>query len=51
MFKKIKLVRIGNSKGVQIPKPFIEEIGVGNALEKILRENETIPQPTNTPSN
>jgi antitoxin component of MazEF toxin-antitoxin module len=27
---KIDLVRIGNSRGIRIPKPLIEQCGLGN---------------------
>ncbi len=28
-----ELVRIGNSRGVRIPKPFIEQCGLGETVE------------------
>jgi antitoxin MazE len=30
---KTELVRIGNSRGVRIPKPFIEQCGLGKTVE------------------
>jgi len=30
---RTELVRIGNSRGVRIPKPFIEQCGLGNTVE------------------
>jgi len=30
---KTELVRIGNSRGVRIPKPFIEQCGLGETVE------------------
>jgi antitoxin MazE len=39
---KTKLVRIGNSQGVRIPKLVIEEIGLTEEIEMILRENHII---------
>ncbi len=30
---KTKLVRIGNSRGVRIPRPFIEQCGLGKTVE------------------
>lgn len=39
---KTKLVRIGNSQGVRIPKPVIEEIGLSDEIEMILKDNQII---------
>ena len=39
---KTKLIRIGNSQGVRIPKPVIEEIGLSEEIEMILEDNQII---------
>lgn len=39
---KTKLIRIGNSRGVRIPKPLIEESGLSEEIEMILRDNEIV---------
>lgn len=39
---KTKIIRIGNSQGVRIPKPLIEESGLSEEIEMILRDNEII---------
>lgn len=39
---KTKLIRIGNSQGVRIPKPVIEEIGLSGEIEMILKDNQII---------
>ncbi|MEX0944143.1 MAG: AbrB/MazE/SpoVT family DNA-binding domain-containing protein [Balneolaceae bacterium] len=39
---KTKIIRIGNSQGVRIPKPFIEQSGLSDEIEMILRDNEII---------
>lgn len=39
---KTKLVKIGNSKGVRIPKPLIEQSGIGDEIEMILEKNQII---------
>jgi antitoxin MazE len=39
---KTKLIRIGNSQGVRIPKPLIEQSGLSDEIEMILRDNEII---------
>lgn len=42
---KTKIIRIGNSQGVRIPKPLIEESGITNEIEMILIDNEIILRP------
>ncbi|MDZ7772028.1 MAG: AbrB/MazE/SpoVT family DNA-binding domain-containing protein [Balneolaceae bacterium] len=42
---KTKLIRIGNSQGVRIPKPLIEESGLSGEIEMILRDDEIILRP------
>lgn len=39
---KTKLIQIGNSRGVRIPKPFIEESGLTEDIEMVLREGEIV---------
>jgi antitoxin MazE len=39
---KTKIIRIGNSQGVRIPKPLIEESGITDEIEMILRDNEIV---------
>ncbi len=39
---KIKLIKIGNSQGVRIPKPIIEESGLKGEIELLLRDNEVV---------
>ena len=39
---KTKLIRIGNSQGVRIPKPIIEEAGLSEEIEMILEDNQII---------
>ena len=39
---KTKIIRIGNSQGVRIPKPLIEESGLTEEIEMILRDNEIV---------
>lgn len=39
---KTKIIRIGNSLGVRIPKPLIEESGITEEIEMILRNDEII---------
>ena len=39
---KTKIIRIGNSQGVRIPKSFIEESGITDEIEMILRDHEIV---------
>lgn len=39
---KTKLIRIGNSKGVRIPKTFLEETGLTDEIELFIREDEIV---------
>ncbi len=39
---KTKLVRIGNSRGVRLPKPLIEEAGLGEDVELRVREGAIV---------
>lgn len=45
---KTKIIRIGNSQGVRIPKPLIEESGLNEEIEMILGDNEIILRPAKT---
>jgi antitoxin MazE len=40
-----KLVRIGNSRGVRIPKAMIEQAGLTDDIEMIVRPGEVVLQP------
>lgn len=39
---KTKVIRIGNSQGVRIPKALIEESGITDEIEMILRDHEIV---------
>lgn len=39
---KTRIVRIGNSQGVRIPKPLLEESGLGEDVELEVQENQII---------
>ena len=39
---KTKIIRIGNSQGVRIPKPLIEQSGLSDEIELILKDNEIV---------
>ena len=42
---KIDLVRIGNSKGIRIPKPIIEQCGLGDTVELEVKDNAIVISP------
>jgi len=42
---KARIVRIGNSRGVRIPKPVIEQIGLGDDIEMVVREGALVITP------
>lgn len=42
---KTELIRIGNSRGVRIPKPLIEQAGLGERVELRLEKNRIIIAP------
>jgi antitoxin MazE len=46
---KVKLVRIGNSRGIRIPKPLIEECGFGEAVEVRVERRRLIVEATHPP--
>ena len=39
---KTKIIHIGNSQGIRIPKPLIEESGITEEIEMILRDDEIV---------
>jgi antitoxin MazE len=39
---KARLVRIGNSRGIRIPKPLIEQAGLGEEVELAVRERSLV---------
>jgi antitoxin MazE len=42
---KVNLIRIGNSRGVRIPKAFLEEVGLEDRAELTVRGNTLVLQP------
>ena len=39
---KAKLVRIGNSRGVRLPKPIIEQVGLLDEVELVVRDGAVV---------
>jgi len=46
---KTRLVRIGNSRGIRLPKPVIEEAGLTDEVELHVREGAVVIRPLNAP--
>ena len=46
---KSRIVKIGNSRGVRIPKPLIEEIGLGEEVEIQVEGSRLIIAPAGRP--
>jgi len=43
---KARLVRIGNSRGVRLPKPLVEEAGLSDEVEVWVRDGALVITPT-----
>ena len=39
---KTKIIQIGNSQGIRIPKPFLEQTGLGDEVELEVRADELV---------
>jgi antitoxin MazE len=46
---KIELIRIGNSRGIRIPKPLIEQCRLGDAVELRVENERIIISPERLP--
>ena len=46
---KAKIIKIGNSQGIRIPKPILEESGLQGEVELQLRENSIVIRPRGKP--
>lgn len=46
---KARLVRIGNSRGIRLPKPLIEQAGLGEEVELRVQEGAILIQSTTAP--
>jgi antitoxin MazE len=42
-------VKIGNSKGIRIPKPFLDQTGIGEDVELEVENNSIIVRPVSDP--
>ena len=46
---RTQLVKIGNSRGVRIPKPLIDQAGLGTEVEISVEDNQLVIRPTAHP--
>ena len=46
---RTRLVQIGNSRGIRLPKPLIEEAGLGDEVDLRLREGAIVITPARAP--
>ena len=46
---KARIVRIGNSRGIRIPKPLIEQSGLGTDVELVVQGNTLVISPVASP--
>ncbi len=46
---KSELIRIGNSRGIRIPKPLIEQCGLGKTVELRIEKNHLVISPERRP--
>ena len=46
---KSRIVKIGNSKGVRIPKPILEQLALGEEVELSVRGDQLVIQPSRGP--
>ena len=42
---RAKVVRIGNSRGVRIPKALLEQVGIGDSVEMTVEDGRLVLQP------
>ncbi len=46
---KAELVRIGNSRGIRLPKPLIEQCQLGDTVEMVVEEGRLVISPAHVP--
>ena len=46
---KTRIVRIGNSQGVRIPKPLLQQSGLGEEVELAVENGTIVIRPTSRP--
>jgi len=46
---RARVVRIGNSQGIRIPKPLLEQVGVGDDVDLQVEDNQIVIRPVSNP--
>ena len=46
---KSKIVKIGNSRGIRIPRLFLEQTGLGDEVEIVVVDDQIVIKPSTTP--
>lgn len=46
---KVNLVRIGNSRGIRIPKPLLQQCGIAETVELLVRKNQIVLRASRRP--
>ena len=46
---RVSIIKIGNSRGLRLPKPIIEQCGFGDEVEIEVRNNELVIKPVKRP--
>jgi antitoxin MazE len=46
---RISLIRIGNSRGIRIPKPLLEQVGLRNTVQLLVQKGGLVIRPDDAP--
>ena len=46
---KTRIIKIGNSQGVRIPKPLLEQSGLGEEVELAVQQDQIVIRPSRRP--
>lgn len=46
---RTEIIRIGNSRGIRIPKPLIEQCGFGDKVQLLMENNRLVIAPVRSP--
>ncbi len=46
---KTSLIKIGNSRGIRLPKVLIDQVGLGNEVEITVRRDQLVIRPSSRP--
>ena len=46
---RANLIRIGNSRGIRIPKPLLEQAGLGSTVELLVEKGRLVIRPDHSP--